>query len=877
MSKRGVKKSLATLCGTFHEETTQEGDDKETNRIELDQISKDEGSQYSLTGLLLPPLGATAASNRRHKLRSFIISPYNPRYRLWQSFLVVLVFYTAWVCPFEFGFLIKPKNALQVTDNVVNAFFAIDIVITFFVAYLDKATYLLVDKPKLIAWRYARTWLVFDVISTIPSEFAPDILPESLETYGYFNIFRLWRIRRVSAMFERLEKDRHYSYFWVRCSKLICVTLFTTHFAACLFYFIAIHKEQKSTWLSIVADTADDSLWGHYITSMYWSISTLSTVGYGDLHPVNTKEMVFDIFFMLFNLGLTSYIIGNMTNLVVQLTSRTRKYRDTVHAALGFAQRNQLSNRLQEQMLAHLFMKYRTDSEGLQQQEIVDTLPKAIRSSVAQYLFDTHVKNVYLFHGVSEDLRFQLVTEMKAEYFPPREDVILHNEAPTDLYILVTGAAIIGEAHSSDVLGEIGVLCYRPQLFTVRTKRLTQLLRLNRTTFLNLAQSNVGDGTIIMNNFLHHLRESKFPGMEIIMAETEAMLARGKMELPLSTCFAAERNDDVLLQRLLKKGSNPNEVDKEGKTALHHAASKGNEHCVVLLLEYGADPNIKDFEGSVPLWEARLIRHKTIMKLLIDNGADISCANPGHVACTAAAQNNLELLKEVVQCGFDVTQPNRSGTTALHAAVCEGNTEMVQFLLDQGASIDKIDENGWSPRVLADQQGHEEIQNIFNNSNENRKPPVTPPSLSNNGIKSFMRFQSDPGMSLVSKANMQHKQDLKLENQERLIRSRSFHNSIFGMISAANRGKGASMAAENSNTSTRDMHEVVAPRVILSCPEKGAHAGKLVLLPKSLQELLDIGARKFDFSPTKVLTKEGAEIDDINLIRDGDHLFVAQD
>lgn len=50
--------------------------------------------------------------------------------------------------------------------------------------------------------------------------------------------------------------------------------------------------------------------------------------------------------------------------------------------------------------------------------------------------------------------------------------------------------------------GEIGVLCYRPQLFTVRTKRLCQLLRLNRTSLLNLVQANVGDGAIIVNNLL---------------------------------------------------------------------------------------------------------------------------------------------------------------------------------------------------------------------------------------------------------------------------------------------------------------------------------------------------------------------------------------
>lgn len=62
------------------------------------------------------------------------------------------------------------------------------------------------------------------------------------------------------------------------------------------------------------------------MTAMYWSITTLTTVGYGDLHAENTREMIFDIFYMLFNLGLTAYLIGNMTNLVVHGTSRTRRF-----------------------------------------------------------------------------------------------------------------------------------------------------------------------------------------------------------------------------------------------------------------------------------------------------------------------------------------------------------------------------------------------------------------------------------------------------------------------------------------------------------------------------------------------------------------------
>ncbi|XP_045801877.1 potassium channel KAT1-like isoform X3 [Trifolium pratense] len=716
-------------------------------RFWLDEMEMGSYTHSSfLSSDLLPSLGAQVIQET--KPRKYVIYPFNPHYRIWELLLVVLVIYSAWICPFEFAFLTYKEDGLFILDNIVNGFFAIDIVLTFFVAYQDSDSYLVIDDPKKIATRYISTWFALDICSTAPLESISLLFINHNSELGFklLNMLRLWRLNRVSSLFARLEKDIRFNYFWVRCTKLFAVTLFAVHCAGCFNYVIAdVYPDSRKTWIgAMYPNFKEESLWDRYVTAIYWSIVTLTTTGYGDLHAENTIEMLFDITYMLFNLGLTSYIIGNMTNLVVHWTSRTQDFRDTVKAASEFASRNHLPHRVHNQMLAHICLRFKT--EGMKQQETLNDLPKAIRSSIAHHLFFPVVQKVYLFQGVSHDFLLQLVSEMKAEYFPPKEDVILQNESPTDLYVLVSGAVnlvhyidgndqvVLDKAIAVDTFGEFGVLYHVPQPFTVRTIELSQILRLNSTTLMNALQANPGDAQIVMDNLSMRLRER----------------ARFVSEYPHTDL-------GLVLQKLLHGVPN-NMIPEDCKRDLHTA------------------------------------------------------------------------------------------TLTAHT----GKLDIIEILLERDAKAKNTDAIGWTPKALVQQLKSKSISDHTMNYESKKKSDehrieIVEPQILKLGRNGSTRNSKQDGIRTIN---------FPLENVYTDYNSR------------------------NSNCPSEiEMARFTKKRVTIHSQSgwrsssHGQH-GKLIILPDSLEELLKIAGEKFgSFNPTKVINKENAEIDDIDVIRDGDHLF----
>jgi len=181
-----------------------------------------------------------------------------------------------------------------------------------------------------------------------------------------------------------------------------------------------------------------------------------------------------------------------------------------------------------------------------------------------------------------------------------------------------------------------------------------------------------------------------------------------------SLMWAAKSNHIDVIKALLHKGADVFRKDYHGSTAIMYACHEGHLRIVQLLLESYHKPEDLDqgnANGTTPLmWACKSGRFE-IARSLISKGADVyKTDSDGENALMRAVRAGHEelvdlLLTRSTKANVDAQCMNKL-VTALMLASGYGNVHILTALLEHGADVNLIDDDGYTALMYASQEGH---------------------------------------------------------------------------------------------------------------------------------------------------------------------------
>ncbi|CAF0874013.1 unnamed protein product, partial [Didymodactylos carnosus] len=184
----------------------------------------------------------------------------------------------------------------------------------------------------------------------------------------------------------------------------------------------------------------------------------------------------------------------------------------------------------------------------------------------------------------------------------------------------------------------------------------------------------------------------------------------------LAPIHVASDNDySDVVELLLKNGAMINQLDCLGQTALHRAAKLDHSAICRLLLAHGADTDILSLEGytaaqmATITGEAELTNNlelqlleasksgdlEVVKRVLAEKSGLINCrdaqgrhSTPLHFA---AGYNRIAVVEYLLSMGADVHAKDKGGLVALHNSCSYGHFEVTELLVNHGASVNAVD------------------------------------------------------------------------------------------------------------------------------------------------------------------------------------------
>ncbi|CAB3369540.1 Hypothetical predicted protein [Cloeon dipterum] len=420
------------------------------------------------------------------RIHKWTILHYSPFKAAWDWIILILVMYTAIFTPYVAAFLLNEpdhssrKNKkygddpIVVIDLIVDVTFIIDILINFRTTYVNSNDEV-VSHPGKIAVHYLRGWFLIDLVAAIPFDlllFGSDTDEASENTTTLIGLLKTARLLRLVRVARKI--DRYSEYGAAVLLLLMATFALIAHWLACIWYAIGNAErpllKSKVGWLDLLANdthqfyypnnTGGPSIKSRYITALYFTFSSLTSVGFGNVAPNTDAEKIFTICVMLVGSLMYASIFGNVSAIIQRLYSGTARYHTQMLRVREFIRFHQIPNPLR-QRLEEYFQHAWTYTNGIDMNSVLKGFPECLQADICLHLNRNLLNNCSAFSGASPGCLRALSMKFKTTHAPPGDTLVHRGDVLTSLYFISRGSieilkddivmAILGK---DDIFGE---------------------------------------------------------------------------------------------------------------------------------------------------------------------------------------------------------------------------------------------------------------------------------------------------------------------------------------------------------------------------------------------------------------------------------------
>jgi len=430
---------------------------------------------------------------------------------VWDVIMISALLATAVLLPFEVGLMPDPSSLLRSTLGAIDIVFLIDIFLAFFIAY-GKVSITNRDMYEVHPLKIARHYMAFpfaenctagwfwaDVVTVIPWDKIRQARGgASLRLIRILRLIRMFRLVRVIKLLRKWQTHFGHPVALLNISTCLGWTVLTCHWLACVWGHFAVNPEfQEENWfVSYLRQygeqmkTEDFSPIEIYSMALYWSLSTLTSVGYGDVLPQNQHEMVMTSVSM-FMLGIMwAWVLANVVNIITNMDAFANESNQLMDDLNLLMEHRGLEHNLRQRLRKHLSESFHVYRQR-HQQRTIKWLSAGLQGEIAvESGVDKVCECIWYLKGMPDTVLIAIAQRFVADMFSPCE----YLQDRYSLFVIRKGTCVLRRKllTRDDVVGEDMILASDRLKDSVCPKSLTfvEVMTLSRNDLLSVCERN---------------------------------------------------------------------------------------------------------------------------------------------------------------------------------------------------------------------------------------------------------------------------------------------------------------------------------------------------------------------------------------------------